>query len=110
MVWSIILPASTGQLICVLDSLASYALSATLLRMTVAGDSTLDSVQSDKVLQNTIRTLKELEGRCNATAQQGDAMADRIEEIQHRVSIIQQTMLPPTLGADDSSDDNDVLK
>lgn len=66
-------------------------------------------MQSDKVLQNTIGTLKELESRCGVTARQGDAMADRIEEIQHRVGIIQQAMLPPGFGGTDVTD-GDILE
>lgn len=66
-------------------------------------------LQSDKVLQNTIATLKELEGRCNASVQQGDLMAGRIEEIQHRMGIIQQAMLPPKLGNAVMPDDQDIL-
>lgn len=66
-------------------------------------------LQSDKVLQNTITTMKELEGRCTATAQQGDLMADQIEEVQHRVGIIQQAMLPPKLGNAVMPDHQDLL-
>ena len=61
------------------------------------------------MLQNTISTLKELEGRCNASGQQGNMMAERIEEIQHRMGIIQQAMLPPKLGNPVMPDDQDIL-
>eukprot|EP00892_Ulva_mutabilis_P003581 jgi/Ulvmu1/1595/UM111_0023.1 len=65
--------------------------------------------KSDKVLQNTIGTLKELESRCNATATQGDMMADRVEEVQHRVEIIQQAMIPAAHGTAAASDEEGVL-
>jgi hypothetical protein len=50
-------------------------------------------VQSDKVLQSTISTLKELEARCSTAAEQGDMLAASVDDIQHRMGIMQRALM-----------------
>lgn len=50
-------------------------------------------VQSDEQLEQVIHTLKDLEHRVAATADQGDALAGSVNEIQQRVGALQSAML-----------------
>jgi hypothetical protein len=51
-------------------------------------------MQSDKVLQETINALKQLEKRCATSAQQGDMLAGALEEVQHRMGTMQRALVP----------------
>ena len=55
-------------------------------------------VQSDKVLQSTIATMKELEKRCGTTAEQGDMLASSVNELEHRVTVMQRALLQTQQG------------
>lgn len=50
-------------------------------------------MQSDKVLQSTIASMKELEGRCNTAAEQGDLLATSIDELERRIAVIQRAIM-----------------
>lgn len=56
-------------------------------------------MQSDKVLQETINALKQLEKRCATSAQQGDMLAGAVEEVQHRMGTMQRALVPPDAQA-----------
>ena len=55
--------------------------------------SCLGRVQSDKVLQSTIASMKELEGRCNTAAEQGDLLAGSMDELERRITVIQHAIM-----------------
>jgi hypothetical protein len=50
-------------------------------------------LQSDKVLQSTIASLKELETRCNTTAEQGDLLATAIDDLDSRFSAVHKALM-----------------
>jgi hypothetical protein len=71
-----------------------------------------ERVQSDKVLQETINALKQLEKRCATSAQQGDMLAGAVEEVQHRLGTMQRALVPSQARAhtfDDTADAQDML-
>lgn len=53
------------------------------------------------MLQSTIATMKELEKRCGTTAQQGDLLAGSINELEHRVTVMQRALLQTQQGGAD---------
>ena len=61
-------------------------------------------LQSDKVLQSTIASMKELESRCNTTAEQGDMLATAMDELQHRLAVMQKAILHPQPGGSRAAD------
>jgi hypothetical protein len=59
-------------------------------------------VQSDKVLQSTIASMKELEGRVNTTGEQGDLLAETCDELERRIGIIQRALATVQPGGGDA--------
>lgn len=57
-------------------------------------------VQSDKVLQATIESMKELERRCGTAAEQGDMLAGVVDSLEHRITVIQRAIMHPQQGGD----------
>jgi hypothetical protein len=60
-------------------------------------------VQSDKVLQSTIESMKELERRCGTAAEQGDMLAGAVGSLEHRIALIQRAIMLPQQGGDGKS-------
>ena len=50
------------------------------------------------MLHQTIATMKELEKRVGTSTVQGDMLAGAVDDLEHRVSVIQKALLHPQQG------------